>query len=298
VNVTLRQLGAFIAVAETGHFTRAANALNLSQSTVSALVRDLETNLGLRLFDRHTRMLRLTDAGAQIVPAAKKAIEDLDSVIGDARELRTLGRGRVSIAVSAVQAAVHLPRVINEFSKRHPGVRVVVRDVAEETIQEMIRSGEADFGLGTPPSSQKDLTVRVLHSDIFIVVAPADHPLTRKKSLRWQDVAEYPVIGSSPNNPFRERLDLALTREGISLQRAYEVSLPLTIIGMVEGGLGVAVMSSGVTKLAHRFGLLTLTPRNPVIKREMSLLLHADRSLSPAAQRFHDLLVRRRSALL
>ena len=136
---------------------------------------------------------------------------------------------------------------------------------AEETIQEMIRSGEADFGLGTPPSSQKDLTVRVLHSDIFIVVAPADHPLTR---------------------------------EGISLQRAYEVSLPLTIIGMVEGGLGVAVMSSGVTKLAHRFGLLTLTPRNPVIKREMSLLLHADRSLSPAAQRFHDLLVRRRSALL
>jgi len=106
VNVTLRQLGAFIAVAETGHFTRAANALNLSQSTVSALVRDLETNLGLRLFDRHTRMLRLTDAGAQIVPAAKKAIADLDSVIGDARELRTLGRGRVSIAVSAVQAAV------------------------------------------------------------------------------------------------------------------------------------------------------------------------------------------------
>jgi len=84
----------------------------------------------------------------------------------------------------------------------------------------------------------------VLHSDIFIVVAPADHPLTRKKSLRWQDVAEYPVIGSSPNNPFRERLDLALTREGISLQRAYEVSLPLTIIGMVEGGLGVAVMSA------------------------------------------------------
>ena len=102
MNVTLRQLRAFIAVAEVQHFTRAAERLDLSQSSVSTLVRELETNLGLRLFDRHTRMLRLTQAGAEILPLARKAMADLDSVIGSSSEVRTLGRGRVSIVAASL----------------------------------------------------------------------------------------------------------------------------------------------------------------------------------------------------
>jgi LysR family carnitine catabolism transcriptional activator len=297
MSVTLRQLAAFVAVAESGHFTRAANTLKLSQSTVSALVRDLENNLGLRLFDRHTRMLRLTDAGKQMMPVAKKAIADIDSVIGNASELRTLGRGRVSIAVSAVQAAIHLPRVIQEFGASHPGVKVIVHDLAEETIPDYVASGEADIGLGTSPHARKDIVTRVLHRDTFVVVATPDHPLAHRKALRWQHVAGYPVIGTSALNPFRERLDLALAREGITLRRVYEASLALTVIGMVEAGLGVAVMTSGVTKLAQRFGLVTRVPQSPTIRREFALLLPCDKSMSPATQQFHDLLLRRRAWL-
>ena len=98
MNVTLRQLRAFVAVADAQHFTRAAERLVLSQSTVSTLVRELEDNLGLKLFDRHTRMLRLTHAGAELLPLARRALADLDDVLGSSAELRTLGRGRVSIA--------------------------------------------------------------------------------------------------------------------------------------------------------------------------------------------------------
>jgi len=115
MNVTLRQLRAFIAVAEAQHFTRAGERLALSQSSVSTLVRELEQNLGLRLFDRHTRMLRLTQAGAEMLPLARRAMDDLDRVLCSASELSTLGRGRVSIAAASLQAALLLPRFICHY---------------------------------------------------------------------------------------------------------------------------------------------------------------------------------------
>ena len=147
MNVTLRQLRAFIAVAEAQHFTRAADAISLSQSAISTLVRQLEANLGLKLFDRHTRRIQLTSAGAEILPLARKAVEDLDSVIGSSTQLKTLGRGRVSVAVAAVHAALAIPRVLGEYCAANPGVKVVIHDVAQSKVLEMVRSGEVDFGL-------------------------------------------------------------------------------------------------------------------------------------------------------
>ena len=298
MNVTLRQLRAFVEVAETKHFTRAADKLDLSQSTVSSLVRELEEHLELRLFDRHTRMLSLTQAGAEILPLARKALADLDSVLGSSSELRTLGRGRVSIAASSLQAALMLPRMIREFGVAYPGVTVNLLDVPQPAVLEMVRSGAVDFGIGTESSERHDLGARVLTSDTFVVMLPSGHALSRKRELNWKDLEGYPLIGSPPGNPLREQVDSALARVGITLVRTYEVSLPLTIIGMVEGGLGIAVLTTNASRLALALGLVVKQVVNPVIKRDISLLFHADRSLSPAAQNFSDLLFKRRSQLL
>ena len=298
MNVTLRQLRAFIAVAEVQHFTRAAERLGLSQSSVSTLVRELEDNLGLRLFDRHTRMLRLTPAGAEILPLARKAMADLDSVIGSSSELRTLGRGRVSIAASSLQAGLMLPRVIREYVNRYPGVKVNLFDVTEHEVIEKVRSGEVDFGLGSTLGTSPDIAARPLVSDAFVAVMPAGHPLLRlKRDLNWRELQEMPLIGPPPGNAVREQLDFALAQQGIALTRAYEVALPLTMLGMVESGLGIAVMTSAMSRLARSLGLAIKTVGNPVIRREMSLLFHADRSLSPAAMNFRDLLLGMREAL-
>jgi DNA-binding transcriptional LysR family regulator len=294
MNVTLRQLRAFIAVAEAQHFTRAAERLGLSQSTVSTLVRELEDNLGLRLFDRHTRMLRLTHAGAEILPLARKAMADLDSVIGSSSELRTLGRGRVSIAASSLQAALMLPRMIRVFCAENPGVKVNVYDVPEQEVLEKVRTGEVDFGLGSEIASVQDIVPRPLTTDVFVAVMPGDHPLARKRELTWRELQGVPLIGPPPGNAVREQLDFALAREGIVLTRQYEVSLPLTILGMVEAGLGIAVMTAAMSRLALALGLTIKKVSSPVIKREISLLFHSDRSLSPAAQNFRDLLLSRR----
>jgi LysR family transcriptional regulator, carnitine catabolism transcriptional activator len=293
MNVTLRQLRAFIAVAEAEHFTRAADKLGLSQSSVSTLVRELETNLGLRLFDRHTRMLKLTLAGAEILPLARKAMADLDSVLGSSSQLKTLGRGRVSVAAASLQAALFLPRFIGRFCAEYPGVRVTLHDVSQDTVPELVRGGEVDFGVGTDAGQRHDLAKRPIITDTFIAVMPPDHPMGRKRELTWQDLVGVPLIGPPPGNPVREQLDFALAREGITLTRSYEVALPLTIVGMVEGGLGIGVLTTAASRLAEALGLTVRKVTRPVVKREMSLLFHADRSLSPAAQNFRDMLLKR-----
>ena len=292
MNVTLRQLRAFLAVAAEGHFTRAADKLDVSQSTISTLIRELETNLGLRLFDRHTRALRLTQAGEEIVPLARKSLSDLDHALENLSQLKTLTRGRVAIAASSLQAALILPRLIRSFAKEHPGIAVTVYDVPQPEVLELVRAGEADFGIGTESGSRHDLSAQVIGSDTFIAVLPPGHPLAKKAELTWRDLAPVPIIGSRPGNPLREQLDQALAREGLTLTRSHEVSLPLTIVGMVEAGMGIAVMTTTVSKLAASFGLTVKKVVRPVISREVSLLFHADRSLSPAAQQFRAMLVR------
>lgn len=297
MNVTLRQLRAFVAVAEVHHFTRAAERLALSQSTVSTLVRELEENLGLRLFDRHTRMLRLTVAGAEILPLARRAMADLDSVIGSSHELRSLARGRVAIAAASLQAAMMLPRVIREYCEQYPGVKVEVCDCTEHEVIEKVRAGEVDFGLGSALAASHDILSRSLTTDVFVAVMPADHALARARQLTWRDLKEVPMIGPPADNAVRAQLDAALASEGIVLKRQYEVHLPLTILGMVEGGLGVAVMTSAMSRLARTLGLVIKSVAAPVIQREMSLLFHTDRSLSPAAQNLRDLLLEKRGEL-
>ena len=295
MNVTLRQLRAFIAVAETGHFTRAAEFLDLSQSSVSTLVRELEENLALRLFDRHTRMLRLTSAGSEILPLARKAVADLDSVIGSSRQLTSLGRGRVSVAAASVQAALLMPRFIRLFAIKYPGVQVVLRDVAQHEVPQMVRSGEVDFGLGTASDTRQDLSAQTFSSELFCAVLPPEHALQRKRDVTWRDLADYTLIGPPSGNPLREQLDFALAREGISLTRQYEVLLPLTIVGMVAGGLGVGVVTTALGRLAQALGLTMKKLSAPVVRHEVSLIMHPERSLSPAAQQLRDLMIAHRS---
>jgi LysR family carnitine catabolism transcriptional activator len=292
MDLTLKQLRAFVAVAETEHFTRGAEKLNLSQSAVSTLIRQLEKNLGLRLFDRHTRLLRLTEIGAEILPVIKRTIADIDGVVDSTRELKLLRRGRVSVAAGTVQAALLLPHLIREFCSRHPMVSISLHDVAEKVVIEMVRSGVVDLGVGTIPDGETDLIGLTLMADTFLVVMPPNHPLMAKRELLWRDLSDVPIIGPHPGNPIRYRLESELAREGITLRRLHDVLLPLTIIGMVEAGLGVAVMTTAVTRLATSMGLATRTPVEPVIEREISLISRKDRSLPPAARQFREFVLK------
>ena len=295
MDITLKQLRAFVTVANLGQFTLAADKLGSSQSAVSTLVRQLETNLNLRLFDRHTRLLRLTQAGMDILPIAARAVADLEGMVESSRELNALRRGKVTMAAGTVQAALMVPQLVHGFTKLYPEITVELHDVAEKTVLEQVANGSADLGIGTVPDDDPDLVGTRLTTDEFLVVLHAEDPLVKIATLRWTDLAERKLIGPQRGNPIRERLENELARNGIMLpldKAMQEVALPLTIIGMVEGGLGVAIMTSAVTRLATSMGLIVRTPTEPHIKREVSLIQKRSRSLSPAARRFRDFLIK------
>lgn len=292
---TLKQLRAFVAAAEAGQFTRAAERLGLSQSAVSTLINQLERNLSLRLFDRHTRLLRLTESGAEVLAVARRAIGDIDNMIENARELNTLSRGRVAIASGTLQAALLLPRLIRTFNQRHQNVDVSLHDVSERVMIDMVKSGSVDIGLGTLPDNDSEIVGTPLVTDSFLVVMRPEHPIARRRSLRWKDLQNETLIGPQRGNPIRDRFEAELARAGITLtlHRSFQdVSLPLTIIGMVDAGLGVAIMTSTVIPLARSMGLVTVMPDEPQIERDISLIIRSDRSLSPTARQFRDFLHR------
>jgi LysR family transcriptional regulator, carnitine catabolism transcriptional activator len=294
MNVTFAQLRAFIAVAELGHFTRAADRLGVAQSSVSAMIRNLEAALKLKLFDRHTRMLRLTGAGSDLLPVAKKMLLDMEALVDSSRELRALRRGRVSIASGSLQATLILPAIIREFTDRHPDVCVTLHDIAEEHVQQMVRSGQVDIGLGIATSAGHDLKAQVLGTDSYVLLLNRNEPLSRKRRLTWNDVNGAKLIVQPQTSPTRRHLEQSLAAAGVGLfEPAYEVSLPWTMAGLVSAGLGVAVTTGSMQPLANWMRLEMRTPTDPLIIREISLLVHSDRSLSPAAQLFRNLLVAR-----
>lgn len=292
---TLKQLRAFVVVADSGQFTRAAERLDLSQSAVSTLIRQLERTLQLRLFDRHTRVLRLTEAGEELLPAARHAIADVDTMVESSQELGLLRRGRVSVAAGTVQAALVLPRVIGGFNEAFPTVEVRMHDVSERAVLEMVKEGAVDIGISTAPDDDSEIATTRLSQDVFQVVLRPDHPLALLRTLTWRDLAAIPLIGPQTGNPIRERLESELAREGVTLnfhRVVQEVTLPLTIVGIVDGGLGIAVMTAAVERLARAMGLVTRTPSQPVISRTVSVIVKRDRSLSPAGRQFREFLLR------
>jgi len=291
MKASIDQLQAFLAVADTGHFTRAAERLAISQSSLSATIHKLEELLGTRLFDRSTRGCRLSEAGAALQPSLARLAQDWQRVVADAKDFASIGHGRLAIAAPSAQCALMLPPLINELSARLPGLRVTVHDVAEQEVPSLVRSGAADVGIATQSARRSDLVETPFYTDQYIVVLRRDHPLATRKSLEWARLKDEPVIGPMVNNPVRRHLDMRLAEAGYALDYSYEVSLPWTMVGLVREGLGIAVLTVALRPLIDWYKLAVLPVGRPAIARTMVLLRQQDRPLSPPAQIFRQLLM-------
>ncbi|MBP6895339.1 MAG: LysR family transcriptional regulator [Pseudacidovorax sp.] len=285
------ELRVFLAVAESGHFTRAAERLGMSQSSLSAALGKLERELGARLFDRHTRACRMSDAGAALLPAARRLVADWDHLVADAQDFGRFARGRVAVAAPNAQCALLLPPVIRAFGESHPGVRVVLHDVPEHEVHALVRSGAADLGIATQTDARTDLVASPLQSDEFVAVMAPDHPLAARRSLEWSQLARSPVIGYLPGNPVRTLLEEKLAARGIALDYAFEIALPWTMMGLAREGLGVAVVTMALRPLAVWHGLAVRTVGRPQVARMLTLLRAPAHSPSPAVAAFREQLM-------
>ncbi len=286
MNLSLRQLEGFLAVAQLSSFTRAAERLHLTQSAVSVLVRELESQLSVRLFDRTTRAVTLTDAGRELYPFAEKALAELQAGIDNTRELLAKKRGRVVLAAPPLIASHLLPPAISRFREVYPGIAVVLRDLLTDEILTRVSSGEVDFGIGTFHRLEEGLESQTLATDSLILVAPRGHRLTRKRKPRWKDLDGEPLIALDRHSSLRHLIDRTLEAAGCKGRPAYEVSFITTAIGMVEAGLGVSLLPSYILLSTRNFRVETRPMADPVVEREISIVTRAGKSLSPAGESF------------
>jgi LysR family carnitine catabolism transcriptional activator len=290
MNLNTRHLRAFVATAEAGRFTRAAERLGVSQSSISESVGILEELLGLRLFDRHTRMLRLTEAGAEVLPQIQRLLAELDRIVTTSGDISTLERGHVSIAAPSAQSAIWLPRLMSKFSNEYPNVQISLYDIAEQEVRQFVRSGQADIGICTASDIPRDLRSRPFYSDSYTVAVHPEHPLAHKRDVTWNDLVKVPVIGPLAQNPVRVYLDQTLAARNLALNYRYEVSLPWTMVGLVQSGLGVAVLTDALKEVAEWMKLVVRPIHRPWIRRNLTLVTQKDRALSPSAARFFQLI--------
>lgn len=299
MDLSARQLRAFLALAELQNFTRAAAACHLSQPAFSALVRALEDAVGARLFDRSTRSVRPTAAGLLFEPAARRLLADMEAALGALADHARMASGRVHVAALPSLAAGWLPEVFAAFRAEWPGVALELSDLLSDPCIELVRRGRADFALAAGGLRAADaalLEARPLFSEPFYLVCRADHPLAAAPRLTPRSLAPWPFIHLARHSSVRQALEAAL--HPLPMNTVLEVEQLATVAGMVEAGLGLSVVP-GLS--LYQFQRPLLARRRlalPQLQRRMVLVTRRDESLSPAAQALRDRVVARLTAAL
>ena len=288
MNFTLRELEAFLGVARLGNFTRAARSLNMSQPALTVRIRHLEDALGVRLLDRTTRSVALTQIGLQFLPIVERVLGEINAVAENARDLAGRQRGLVTVAALPSVASNLLPPIIAAFSARHRGIVVRLRDGVSQRVTHLVKAGDADFGIGSPTKREAGLRFSPLVTDPIGVVFPPGHALDGQPRVRLEELAALPLILMDREYSVRTLVDSAFESLGTMVVPAYEASYVPTALGLVKAGLGVALIAFSAADEAatQSAGLRARVIDHPLLVREIGLIESATRSLSPAARQF------------
>ncbi|WP_108663011.1 LysR family transcriptional regulator [Acuticoccus kandeliae] len=288
-NISIRQLEAFMAVMETGNFTRAAERCGITQPSLSQAIRELEAELGLPLFNRTTRRVEPTAAGVEFAEDAAKILDDLERSVASVRDLALLKRGRVRVALPPLLAASVLPEIVARFQRDHPGLTVDIADVGTDQILDHVRHGRADIGIGTFAPGEDGIASTHIMRDHLVLLYPAAGPLAGITSLPWQALAEHPLIALRRESGIRRLVEAGHEEARIPFRPAFEVHQILSAIAMVEAGLGVAVLPTYALLSARARTVGSAALIEPEISREVVQITAAGRTLTPAAHAFADL---------
>jgi DNA-binding transcriptional LysR family regulator len=256
----LRQLEYLVAVAEEANFTRAAERVHISQSGISAQVRELERDLGATLIDRSSRAARLTGAGAAALPHARAALAAAAALRQAVGEVSGLIRGHLVVGMVTACTVPGLFDALALFHDAHPGIAVTLAEDESVALIDRVRSGTADLALigaaGAPPPDLEALTVA---SERLTAAATPGHPLLAGRAeVTLADLAGHPVVCLPAGTGIRATLDAACAAAGVPLNVALEASAPGTVVDLAARGLGVAVLSESMT--AAHSGRLRAVP--------------------------------------
>jgi DNA-binding transcriptional LysR family regulator len=253
----LRQLEYFVAVAEEQTFTRAAERVHISQSGVSAQIRQLERELGAELFDRSTRTATLTVAGKAALEPARTALATIASLRQAVSAVTGLLRGQLTVGMVTGCTITPLFDALAAFHQAHPAVEVLLLEGASEQLVQQIRAGHLDLalvGCATVPDGLDALTIT---QDRLVAAVPPGHPLTRQPRLTLHDLAAHPLVCMPPGTGLRTAFDQACAAQAVTPKIRLQASAPDAIADLAARGLAVGILSTSIAA-AYRDRLTAL----------------------------------------
>lgn len=289
--MTVKQLRAFLAVAQTLSFAQACERLHLSQPALSLAIKSLEESLGGQLLVRTTRSVALTPEGETLLPLARRLLADWDNAEELMRQHFTLQMGKVSIAAMPSFAGNLLPAALLTFRNRHPRVNVAVHDVINEQVLEMVRNRRVELGIAFEPENLDGLVFTPFYTDRFVAVLPVDSPLAQRKQVTWDELLEQHFITLQRPSAVRLLLEERLAARHGRLPVAFESHQLVTVGRMVAEGLGVSAVPRLCRRQMEELGARCVALHEPRIERRVGLFCLAEHKLSSAAQALSDVLV-------
>lgn len=291
MNISFRQLNAFVSVAKYKSFTKAADELNLTQSSLSGLIKDMEKGLDMTLFDRTTRQIHLSEAGERLLPYALKVLDDLRLFKDEIYDLKDFHQGKVRIAASQQLAATIMPVLIKDFKKKYPDIQVSLIDCGIEEVIGRVQVLDADIGIGPEYPFSHDILASELFSSPFYLITRSDHPLSKETTLNWNGIPKGDII--TLQEAFAEQIRNELPQDLCQrLFRAdYEVNFLSTALGMTQMGLGITLALTYAKTWVEQHRLSMIPIQNPIIERKFLLYAHKRRSPSAAVSAFRKFLI-------
>ncbi|MEE9342563.1 MAG: LysR family transcriptional regulator [Gammaproteobacteria bacterium] len=276
-------LKAFIAVAETGSFSRAAEALFLTQPAISKRIRSLENELNTKLYDRIGRTVALTQAGNTLLPRAKKILLDLDDSIRSIHNLNESVTGKLRFATSHHIGLHRLPPALRTFSQQYPEVQLGISFMDSENACQLVETGALELAIVTLPLTPlPGLKTQLIWEDPLSVTVLKSHPLARNKTLQLTDLADHRAILPSPNTFTRQIVDGAFEKLHLKLDVYLSTNYLETIKMLVSIGIGWSVLPETMIDK----NIVSLKVKEIGLKRSLGIVYHRERSLSNAARQF------------
>lgn len=286
MDLNLRQVRAFVAVARLGSFTRAAALLHVAQPTLTVQIRRLEEALTVRLFDRTSRSVALTQIGRDLLPVLARLVQDLDGIIAEVRNHGAGYQGLVRVAALPTAAAAMLPKAIASFRIPHPGADFRIHDVIARRVLALVDAEEVDIGVTGGPTNAVDVDVLLTIEDRMHVVFPQTHALAETQLVTPELLMRYPLIMMDPDTSVRAVVEAGFHAAGLIPRPAAEVTYMMTAVGMVQAGLGITILPSSAKEIDAYPMIRSRRIEAAGFERQISLVKKSGRTLPPLSALF------------
>ncbi len=285
---TLRQIEAFVAVAQENGFTAAADRLGLTAQAVSQLVGELESILSFRLFDRTTRRVVLSSAGRDFLPSAQNLIRDVRVSESTADDVRHRATGIVRVGAPLVLACTALPQAIAAFRLVRPRVVVRLRDIPVERLVDSVACGDVDMSVGPDRPTQPEVSRQPVFDSAWVLWCASGHRLARRRTIRWLDLLDEPLVAAGHDHELSVAQMRSSAPDHARITPVDVVDNITTAMGIAAQGMVATLAPAYVGVIAQRFGLVMRRVLNPETVRKVCVYQPMERPLSPAAQGFAE----------